>query len=340
MKNEDWAHRQSRKSPHRKPFLSGGLLLTGFLACAASSPAQTQNVSLASVSPSLFALDASGGLAFPTVLDATANDSLSPIPSYRGLVIQTSTPETQQPVLAANPGRPAMATSALLTPVGYAQVETGYLYARDSAQFSNRNAEEQTMRVTVSPRAQFIVAGEPVAGSQTEQQSVVQHGDTTAGLQVVLMPGQAVKPTISASYLRLLHGGNATSLDIGGYVNSALLMQSADLGHFHVDCNEFFNETEGPVRRLQFGQATAVSYPVNPKLSAIAELRHFTQPLNAGTGVSALWGTAYAVRPNLVFDTGLVRGFTGTSTQWQVASGVTYVLPRKIWGFSRGAAHL
>jgi hypothetical protein len=85
---------------------------------------------------------------------------------------------------------------------------------------------------------------------------------------------------------------------------------------------------------MQFGQAVAVTHPVTPKLSATAELRHFTEPLNGGDGLSALWAAGYAVRPNLVIDTGLVRGFTANSTQWQVASGVTYVLPRRIWGFA------
>ena len=38
-------------------------------------------------------------------------------------------------------------------------------------------------------------------------------------------------------------------------------------------------------------------------------------------------------RPNLVIDSGLVNGLTGTSTRWQVASGITYVLPRRLSGF-------
>ncbi len=244
-------------------------------------------------------------------------------------------PTDRQPEIVANPGRPAMATSALLTPMGYAQFESGLLYAADSAAFSNRSGQEETMRLTVAPFLQVILSSEPVAYSNTAREDLTQRGDATGGVQVVLMPGYAAKPTISCSYLHLIRAGTASSLDIGGYANSALLMASSDLGHFHVDANAFLNETEGPVRRSQLGQAVAVSHPLTPKLGATAELRYFTEPLTGGSGLSTLWAASYSIRPNFVLDTGLVHGFTDTSTRWQVASGITYVLPRRIWNFSR-----
>ena len=194
------------------------------------------------------------------------------------------------------------------------------------------------MRYTVAPSLQFILSSEPVAYSSNAQEELTQRGDAQAGVQVILMPGHGARPTISGSYLHLLKMGTASSLDIGGYANSAVLMASADLGHFHVDDNVFLNETEGAIRRAQWGHAVAVSHSLTPKVGATAELRYFTQPLTGGTGLSALWAGNYSIRPNLVIDTGLVRGFTGTSTQWQVASGVTYVLPHKIWSFSRTTA--
>jgi len=236
------------------------------------------------------------------------------------------------PELSANPGRPAMATSALLTPVGYMQIENGLLYAAGSAQFSSRSGLEETARVTVASRLQFIVSAEPMAYSATSSGDVTQRGDVDGGLQVVVLPGAGSKPTIAVSYLRLVRGGNATDMDIGGYANSALLLASADYGHYHVDANGFLNETEGTVRRLQFGQAVALSHPLTAKLSGTAELRHFTEPLNRGDGCSALGALGYAVRPNLVFDTGVVRGFTDRSTHWQITGGFTYVLPGRLWG--------
>jgi hypothetical protein len=114
-----------------------------------------------------------------------------------------------------------------------------------------------------------------------------------------------------------------------------LLMASSDFGHLHVDANAFANETEGPIRRAQFGQAVAFSHPVTGKLGATAEVRHFTQPLTGGSVYSTLWAAGYSIRPNLVIDTGLVNGLTGTSTRWQVASGITCVLPHRLWGSSR-----
>jgi len=252
------------------------------------------------------------------------------------LVQAAISPVAAAPEIVANPGRPALATSALLTPIGYLQVETGYLYAANSAGFSNRNAEEETMRVTLSPRTQLIVSSEAIASSIVSQHESTERGDTTGGIQVVLRPSEGMKPTISVSYLHLLWGGYATNLDIGGFANSVLIMASSDFGHFHVDANGFLSETEGPIRRAQFGQAVALTHPVTAKLSATAELRHFTEPLTGGEGLSVMWAGGYALRPNLVFDTGLIRGFLNDSTRWELASGVTYVLPHRLWG---GSAH-
>ena len=281
---------------------------------------------------------ATGNKPVETAAIDTHDGSISGDPST-GMVVSTpvSAPVTEdkRPEITANPGRPAMATSALLTPVGYAQFETGLLYAADSAGFSKRSADEETMRVTVSPFLQIIVAIEPIARTGTARENLNQRGDATAGLQVVMMPGHGLKPTISSSYLHLVRMGTASSLDIGGYANSVLLMASSDLGHFHVDANAFLNEIEGPIRRAQLGQALAISHPLTVKLGVTGEVRHFTQPLTGGRVYSTLWAAGYSIRPNLVIDTGLVNGLTGTATRWQVASGITYVLPHRLWGSSR-----
>jgi hypothetical protein len=344
---------QYMRAQARWKSLSGAALaLTILFACALISPAQDRNplpggatnplvVSRSNNATGENAIPAGNMIAENPAEGNPGSDgvsgALTPTRSYNSLLVQAPVTEPEQPEITANPGRPSMSTSALLTPIGYAQFENGVLYAAGSAEFSKRSALEETMRVTLTPRVQLILASEPIASSQVVEQQLTQQGDNTGGMQVVLIPGQAAKPTISVSYLRLLHGGNATNLDIGGFTNSALFMASNDMGHFHVDANGFLNETAGPIRRMQFGQAVAVTHPLTQKLSATGELRHFSEPLTAGAGLSAMWAVGYTVRPNLVLDAGVARGFTGTSTTWQISCGVTYVLPHRLWGSSAKA---
>ncbi len=236
------------------------------------------------------------------------------------------------PGLNANPGRPAMATSALLTPQGYVQFENGSLIASGAAQFADRVAQEETMRFTVTSRLQFIFTAEPVAYSTSSSRNSIQEGDVTGGLQTVLKSNQGWRPTVAIGYLRLLRGGSATNLDIGGFKNSAILQASSDFGRYHVDANGFLNEqTQAAVRRAQWGQAVAVSHPITPRLSLTGEVRHFTEPFHDGVGWGAMLAAAYSIRPNLVLDSGIVRGLTSDSTHWQAASGFTYVLPHRLW---------
>jgi hypothetical protein len=250
-------------------------------------------------------------------------------------VLLTRPVSEPSPEIVANPGRPALATSALLTPQGYVQVENGVLFASGSAEFATRVAQEETMRFTVAPRLQFIVAAEPVAFSEFPNQESTHEGDVTGGFQAVLKPSQGWRPTVAVGYLRLLRGGEASGLDIGGFKNSALLQASADFGHWHVDSNLFANEqAQNAVRRAQWGQAVAVSHPVNQKLGLTGEVRHFTEPFNPGPAWGLMAAAAYSVHPNLVLDLGIVRGLTSDSTRWQIASGVTYVLPRGVWGLT------
>jgi len=239
------------------------------------------------------------------------------------------------PEIVANPGRPALATSALLTPQGYVQFENGVLFASGSAQFSNRVAQEETMRLTVAPWLQFIVSSEPAAYNTFPNQNSTLQGDVTGGFQAVLKPNQGWRPTLAVGYLRLLRGGNATDLDIGGFKNSVILQASSDFGHWHVDANLFANEqAQIAVRRAQWGQAVALSHPVNQKLGVTGEVRHFTEPFNPGPAWAVMAAAGYSVRPNLVLDLGVVRGLTSDSTHWQVASGFTYVLPHGLWGLT------
>jgi hypothetical protein len=164
---------------------------------------------------------------------------------------------------------------------------------------------------------------------------------------------QITKPTLALGYLGRVHTGSTPDIDQGGYANSLILLISGDIGALHYDTNYMVNEQTGDepfpegtaihaVRRAQFAQTLSVNHPLfTPSLQLAGELYHFTQPLvfkdDAGHSVrranlvDCLFALSYSLRPNLVFDVGLSRGFTSTSTRWQSFAGFTYLLPHRLW---------
>jgi len=133
------------------------------------------------------------------------------------------------------------------------------------------------------------------------------------------------------SYFRQVYGGDVPDLDLGSARNSAMLLISADVKGFHYDTNYLFNEVINvPIHRAQFGQTLSVSHPLWKKLGLSGEIWHFTQPFLRGHAVGNLWALNYNLRRNLVLDAGFNRGFTSTSTRWEVFIGFTYLLPHRI----------
>lgn len=234
---------------------------------------------------------------------------------------------------AANPARPTVATPATLTPVGYLQFENGGLYASDSGEFTTQSSINQVTKLTVNSRLQFLVLSEPFAHSTyTGATSSSDPGGVSLGVQGVLFPGAGKRPTVSASYIRLLYGGTAPDIDIGTAKNSAILLVSTDLAGFHFDINGFLFEQEGAaVRRAQFGQTVSISHPIGERVTVASELWHFSQPLLRGNAVGSLWAVSYEFKKNLVVDAGFNRGLTSTSTQWEGFAGFTYLLPHRLW---------
>jgi hypothetical protein len=225
-----------------------------------------------------------------------------------------------------------VATPATLTPVGYLQFENGGLYASDSGEFATQSSINQVTKLAVNSRFQLLLLSEPFAHSKNAGgHSSSDPGAVSAGIQGVLFPGSGKRPTVSASYIRLLYGGTAPDIDIGISKNGAILLVSTDLAGFHFDINGFASEqTDAALRRAQFGQTLSVSHPAG-KVTIGAELWHFSQPLIRGNAVGNLWCVSYAVRKNLVVDAGFNRGLTGTSTQWEGFAGFTYLLPHRLW---------
>jgi hypothetical protein len=231
----------------------------------------------------------------------------------------------------ANPGRPTVSTPATLTPVGYLQFETGVLGALHSPEFSSRFSPNAVIKFSVSPRLEFLAAGEPISHFTAGGHTTNSVADVFLGAQGVLFSGEGARPTVAVSYFHRAYDGGAPEVDFGSPINSAVLLASADVKGFHYDANAMFNElAEGTVRRAQFGQSLTISHPFKKKFTISGEIWHFSQPFLRGNAVGNLWALSYAARKNLVFDAGFNRGLTASSTHWEVFIGFTYLLPRRL----------
>src|SRR5438132_4022187 len=152
----------------------------------------------------------------------------------------------------ATPGRPTVSAPAALTPVGYLQFENGTLLAEHSTEFSNRFGVSQVTKLAVHPRLELLLESEPLAISQSEDQTAVHEGEVFAGVQSVLFSGTASRPNVSVSYIRRVHVSVAPELDIGSFRQSGLFLLSDDIHRFHVDMNGIVAEqAQDGVRRAQ-----------------------------------------------------------------------------------------
>src|SRR5215468_4579341 len=103
------------------------------------------------------------------------------------------TPAPDAPV--ANPGRPTVSNPATLTPVGYLQFESGFLGASSSPEFSRRSEFNQVIKLAVSRRLEFVESSEPIAHYTAKEFTANRTGEVFLGVQVVLVPGEGIKPT-------------------------------------------------------------------------------------------------------------------------------------------------
>jgi hypothetical protein len=231
----------------------------------------------------------------------------------------------------ANPGRPTVSTPATLTPAGYLQFETGYLYANHSPAFSSQSSFNEVMKFSVSRRLQFLASAEPFAHSRMDGPIRNDAGGVALGAQVVAYRGEGARPTVALSYFRSVYGGDAPDLDLGSARDSLTLLFSADVKGFHYDTNYLFNQVvEDGVHRAQFAQTLSVSHSLSGKFGLSGEIWHFSQPFLHGHAVGNLWALNYNANKHLVLDCGFNRGLTETSTRWEVFFGFTYLLPRNL----------
>ena len=232
----------------------------------------------------------------------------------------------------ANPGRPTVSTPATITPVGYLQLETGFVPAYDSPEFSSRYSLTEAIKLTVAPRLEFLAVCEPIAHFTAEGSTANRVADIFVGAQGVLYQGEGAKPTLAVSYFHRAYDGGAPEFDYGSPTNSFLVLASADVKGFHYDANAFFTELEqGPVRRGQFGQSLTISHQFLRRFTIAGEMWHFTQPFLRSNAVGNLWAVSYSARKTLVLDAGFNHGLSGTSTRWEAFVGFTYLWPHRLW---------
>jgi hypothetical protein len=161
----------------------------------------------------------------------------------------------------ANPGRPTVSTPATLTPVGYLQFENGVLFSEGSTEFSKRTGIGQVTKLSELRRVNLCVQSEPLAISESKDQTAVHEGEVFAGAQSVLLFGGQSRPTVSINYVRRVHTSVAPELDVDTFRQSTSILLSEDLHGFHLDTNGILGEqAEGVVRRAQFGQTLSITH--------------------------------------------------------------------------------
>jgi len=202
--------------------------------------------------------------------------------------------------------------------------------AFQSLEFSSRSGFNEVIKFSVSSRLELVAAVEPIVHFTSDAHTSNRPAEVFLGGQLVVIPGEAEKPTVAVSYFRRVYDGGAPELDLGSPRDSFTVLASADVKGFHYDTNAIFNQMiQGQTRKVQFGQTLSISHPLR-KLTLSGEIWHFSQPFLHREAVGNLWAVAYPVRKNLVVDAGFNRGLTGTSTRWELFLGFTYLLPHRL----------
>ena len=115
----------------------------------------------------------------------------------------------------------------------------------------------QVTKLSVLRRLELFLQSEPLAISESKDQTAVHEGEVFAGVQSVLLFGGQSRPTVSISYVRRVHTSVAPELDIGTFRQSTSILLSEDLHGFHFDTNGILAEQargDRTSRKAQFGQ--------------------------------------------------------------------------------------
>ena len=219
-----------------------------------------------------------------------------------------------------------MTNPATLPPVGYLQLEQGYLGSFDSPATDSQHGVNLVAKTAVHPRLMFEVQMQPWARSQEVGDPTPENGtgDVLVGGQAVLVNPpegnddvvkddvhrhayvRSATPTIALAYLNRVHSGTTPDIDLGSQSRTLIALFS---GHapgidVHYDVNIVASEQPGDstepdahmIRRAQFGQTFSIDRPLGtPNLQLSLEVYHFSQPL-----VHATAGGRGVIRANMV----------------------------------------
>lgn len=257
---------------------------------------------------------------------------------------QVGPPGDQGPP-AADPARPTVTNPAHIPPPGYLQFEQGFVESNSSQSLDHQTSIVQVTKLALNHYLMIQALDEPYAYT-AQPPGTNDTGDLVLGAQILfndLVEGHGPRPTVALQYDGRVRNGTSPNLDVGGYTQGVQLLASGTNFGLHYDANLIVNEQPaGQGRhRAQYGQTLAITRQVTAPLGITGELWHFTQPtvfatrdnrpVRRANAVGLLFAATYNLRANLVLDCGFEHGLTSTSTAWQGFSGVTYLLPHRLW---------
>jgi hypothetical protein len=223
--------------------------------------------------------------------------------------IAAQSPPSEEP--EANPGRPTVSTPATLTPVGYLQFETGFLGATQSPGFSSRYSMNEILKLSVTPRLEFIAGGEPVARFTSAGATATHVGGAGLGAQALLLHGEGGLPALAVSYIHSIYNGDVADLDLGSPVNAALVLTSFEVKGFHARCECLFQRSSaGTGRPISIWAIAQRFSSTQVRFFSLGEIWHFPQPFLQSEAVGNLWAISYQPRKYVVLDVGFNHGLT------------------------------
>ncbi len=224
--------------------------------------------------------------------------------------------------------RPSVSSPAQLPSTGHVELEIGGLTSKtDNA---HRNSVPYGLKLAFNPEWGVVVGGEAyVSNNDGLGNRDYGFGDTTLVLKRAFLmsdtTAMGVEFGVKLPTSRDSIGSGKTDYSVNGIL-------SHDFGDVHMDANLNFTHM-GLVNAgescMQTGEAASFSYPLNEKVSVIAELSGVQR---SGTASAAQLLTALTYSPSkvLTYDVGAAKGLNRAAQDYALFFGM--VLPiAKLW---------